>query len=154
MGKIDLERSVGFLMSDVARLLRNAFDRRARAMGLTRTQWWVVAHLYRNDGQTQFLGQFDLGLTEELDMEKAPLGRLLDRLEASGWVERRPDPHDRRAKRVFKTDKIEPYITAMRQSAVEMYEVALAGLPSNKRDELIDTLLLMKTNLLTNGDSQ
>ncbi|MFQ5534948.1 MAG: MarR family winged helix-turn-helix transcriptional regulator [Sphingomonadales bacterium] len=148
MGKIDLERSVGFLMSDVARLLRNAFDRRARAMGLTRTQWWVVAHLYRNDGQTQ------TELAEELDMEKAPLGRLLDRLEASGWVERRPDPHDRRAKRVFKTDKIEPYITAMRQSAVEMYEVALAGLPSNKRDELIDTLLLMKTNLLTNGDSQ
>ena len=72
----NLERNFGFLVNDVARLLRTTFDRRVRALDLTRSQWWVLNHLFRQDGVTQS------DLAEILDIEKATLGRLLDRMEA------------------------------------------------------------------------
>lgn len=81
----DLGRSLGLLVHDVARLMRRAFDRRVKHLGLTRSQWFVLAHLYRSDGQTQ------RHLADELDMERAPLSKLLDRLESGGWLERRAD---------------------------------------------------------------
>ena len=49
----DLSRNFGFILNDVARLMRTAFDRRVKALGLTRSQWWVLNHLFRNDGVTQ-----------------------------------------------------------------------------------------------------
>ncbi|HPE31662.1 MAG TPA: MarR family transcriptional regulator, partial [Parvularculaceae bacterium] len=81
-----IEHNPGYLINDVARLLRREFDRRVKHIGLTRAQWFVLAHLYRNDGRTQ------RALADELDMEPAPLGRLIDRLEESGWVRRAPAP--------------------------------------------------------------
>ena len=80
MFREDLSRNFGFLVNDVARLLRTAYDRRVRALGLTRSQWWVVTHLFRASGVTQS------ELAEMLEIEKPTLGRLLDRLEAKGWV--------------------------------------------------------------------
>ena len=67
----NLERNFGFLVNDVARLLRTTFDRRVRALDLTRSQWWVLNHLFRQDGVTQS------DLAEILDIEKATLGRFL-----------------------------------------------------------------------------
>ena len=139
----DLDRDLGFLLNDVARLMRRAFDRRVRPLGLTRAQWFVIAHLYRTDGQTQ------TNLAEELDMERAPLGKLLDRLEDGGWIERRPDPHDRRANRVFKTNKIDPMIEEMRIEAEGLYDVALKGLDDEARRRFIEHLTKVKGNLLS-----
>ena len=94
MDRENVERNFGFLMHDIARLLRMNYDRRVRRFGLTRSQWWVITNLYRNDGLTQS------ELADTLDIERASLGRLLDRLEANGWVRREPCRSDRRAKRV------------------------------------------------------
>ena len=136
------ERWLGFLIQDVARLMRLVFDRQVRDVGLTRAQWFVLAHLIRNDGQRQT----DLAI--ETDMEKAPLGKLIDRLEEGGWVERRPDPSDMRAKRIYKTGKIDPLIPLIKNTATKVYEIALAGLSVDAQEHLVFDLLTIKKNLM------
>ena len=146
----NLERNFGFILHDVARLLRTTYDRRIRELGLTRSQWWVLTHLYRKDGITQS------ELAEILELEKPSLGRLLDRLEAKGWVRRAADPRDRRAKRVFLTDQVEEPMQMMREIAAEVREDALSGLSPDDRDRFVDTLLTVKSNLMVqvNGTSK
>jgi len=110
----DLSRNFGFLLNDVARLMRTAYDRRIRKLGLTRAQWWVLTHLYRSNGVTQ------TELAETLEIEKPTLGRLLDRLEAKGWVRRDHDARDRRVWRVHLTSEVEPALRTMRAIAAEL----------------------------------
>jgi DNA-binding MarR family transcriptional regulator len=136
------ERNLGFLVHDVARLMRVAYDRRARALGLTRSQWWVLNNLYFNEAITQS------ALADVLDIEKPTLGRLLDRLEAKGWVERRADASDRRAKRIYLTGEVQDVMRALRAIAAGLRGDALAGLDEPERRRLLDTLLVIKANLL------
>lgn len=141
MFREDLSRNFGFILHDVARLLRTTFDRRVKALGFTRSQWWVLTHLFRNDGIMQS------ELADILEVEKPTLGRLLDRLEAKGWVRREADAADRRVKRVFLTEEIEPALRAMRAAAAEMRRDALAGLSADEQARFVDTLLAVKANL-------
>ena len=141
MFREDLSRNFGFILHDVARLLRTTFDRRVRELGLTRSQWWVLNHLFRNDGVTQS------ELAEILEVEKPTLGRLLDRLEQKGWVRREADANDRRAKRVFLTKEVEPAIKTMRSAAAEMRRDAVAGLSAEQQERFVDSLLTIKANL-------
>jgi MarR family transcriptional regulator for hemolysin len=136
------ERNFGFLVHDVARLMRVAYDRRARALGLTRSQWWVLNHLYFNEGITQS------ELADVLDVEKPTLGRLLDRLEAKGWVERRADPNDRRAKRVCLTGEVQELMRALRTIARDLRLDAMDGVDEAERQRFVDTLLVIKANLV------
>jgi len=138
----ELDRSLGFLLHDVSRLLRKRFDRRARALGLTRAQWSVIAHLRRNEGLTQS------ALADILEVEKITLCRLVDRLEASGWVERRPHPEDRRANALYLTSKAYPVLDRMREISRDIRSEAMAGLQPEERDYLLDTLQRLKHNLL------
>ncbi len=139
----ELKRSFGFLMHDVSRLMRKSFDRRASAIGLTRSQWRVLAHLSRNEGVKQ------AGLAEILEIKPITLARLLDRLGANGWVERRPDPNDKRARRLFLTDKARPILIELREVALSVREEALFGLDAVEQDRLIDQLRAVKENLLS-----
>lgn len=141
MQREDLSRNFGFILHDVARLLRATYDRRMKALGLTRSQWWVLTHLYRNDGVTQ------TELADMLEIEKPTLGRLLDRLESNGWIRREEHTDDRRAKRVFLTDEVEPAMKAMREAAAELRRDALAGLSREQQTKFVDTLLAVKANL-------
>jgi DNA-binding MarR family transcriptional regulator len=141
MFREDLSRNFGFILNDVARLLRTAFDRRVKALGLTRSQWWVLNHLFRNDGVTQS------ELADILEVEKATLGRLLDRLEAKGWVRRESHAGDRRAKRVFLTEEIEPALKTMRAAAADLRRDALVGLSVEDQTRFVDALLAVKANL-------
>jgi DNA-binding MarR family transcriptional regulator len=141
MADSSLERSLGFLIHDVSRLLRKRFDRRAQRLGLTRAQWAVIAHLHRCEGVNQTT------LADVMDVQKITLARLVDRLEQDGWVQRRPDPEDRRANRLYLTGKVAPMWERMRRLAGEIFEEALAGLAPPERDELIDRLLAVKRNL-------
>jgi DNA-binding MarR family transcriptional regulator len=141
MFREDLSRNFGFLLNDVARLMRTVYDRRVRSLGLTRSQWWVLNHLYRNDGVTQ------TELADLLEIEKPTLGRLLDRLEAKGWVRRTDDASDRRAWRVYLTDEVEPAMRELRAVAAELRRDALAGLTASERERFVDTLLAIKSNL-------
>jgi len=142
MFREDLSRNYGFLINDVARLMRTTYDRRVRELGLTRSQWWVLTLLFRNDGVTQS------ELAELLEIEKPTLGRLLDRLEAKGWVRREHDSRDRRAWRVHLTDAVEPAMRKLRKVASELRSDALAGLSAQERERFIDTLLAVKANLV------
>ena len=141
MFREDLSRNFGFLVNDVARLLRTAYDRRIKKLGLTRAQWWVLTHLFRGDGVSQ------TELAEMLEIEKPTLGRLLDRLEAKGWVRREHDARDRRVWRVHLTEEVEPALRTMRVIAGELRRDALAGMKAAEREGFVDALLAIKANL-------
>ena len=142
MFREDLSRNFGFLVNDVARLLRTAYDRRIKKLGLTRAQWWVLTHLFRGDGVSQ------TELAEMLEIEKPTLGRLLDRLEAKGWVRREHDARDRRVWRVHLTEEVEPALRTMRVIAGDLRRDALAGMKAAEREGFVDALLAIKANLL------
>ena len=141
----DLTQDLGFLSNDIARLLRRGFDRRAQKLGITRAQWFVLAHLHRSNGQKQS------ALAHELDMELAPLGKLLNRLEAGGWIRREEDRDDRRATRVFKTDRIDSDMEKLRAEAAALYAEAFAGFDDRERADTIGLLCRLRSNLL-NGE--
>ena len=92
---------IGVVISDVARLLRTEFDRRVRRLGITRAQWLVLTRLHRRPGASHS------ELAEMMEVEKATAGRMIDRLVANGWVERRTQRDDRRVKRVYLTPEAE-----------------------------------------------
>jgi len=141
MERSDLHRNVGFVVHDVARLMRTAFDRRGRELGLTRSQWWVLTALYAKEGVTQS------ELADFMELEKATLGRLLDRLEEKDWVERRPDPIDRRIKRVYLTDTVQGLMRQLRSIAAEIRSDAVSGLSRDEQEVLFDLLARVKGNL-------
>ena len=132
---------LGFLMHDVSRLRRGVFDDFMKPVGLTRSQWWILAHLARHDGMIQS------DLANVLDIGKAALGGLIDRLEASRFIERRPDESDRRVKRIYLTTKGSQMITEMKVRSHDMSERILAGLDEAARHKLVDMLSLVKRNL-------
>lgn len=139
----ELRRSFGFLMHDVSRLLRASFDRHAKTIGLTRAQWRVLAHLSRNEGIKQ------AGLADILEIKPITLARLLDRLSAHGWVERRSDPKDKRARRLFLTEKAHPMLVELRSVALLVREEALSGLDDKEQERLIGQLRKVKDNLIS-----
>jgi DNA-binding MarR family transcriptional regulator len=138
------EKSMGFLLHDVARLLRKRFEQHARAkqLGLTRSQAAVLGRLSRQEGINQ------VTLAQQLELEPITLVRLLDRLQAAGLVERRPDPQDRRARALYLTEAAKPLLDRVGILARDVYDEALAGLSVPERDQLVTTLELMKGNLL------
>jgi len=138
----DLSRNFGFLLTDVARLMRTIYDRRVKSLGLTRSQWWVLNHLFRGDGVTQ------TELADTLEIEKPTLGRLLDRLQAKGWVRREADARDGRVWRVYLTAEVEPAMRTLRTVAAELRRDALAGLSAAERERFVDTLLAIRSNLV------
>ena len=132
---------LGFLISDVSRLMRKRFDERARSLGATRAQWKTLVTLARNQGMNQG------GLAELLEVEPITLCRMIDRLEESGLVERRRDPADRRAWQIFLTSAAEPVIERLRTYADELFEAALIGLDQADRGQLTTSLERIRDNL-------
>lgn len=132
---------VGFLMHDISRLRRSAFDNIMKQIGVTRAQWWVIAHLSRHDGMMQ------VQLAELLDIGKASLGNLVERLEKGGWVVRRSDPGDARLRRVYLTRKARQLIDHIHDIEFNFNEESLAGLDRDQRDNLLSALQLIKDNL-------
>lgn len=137
----NLERSIGLLIHDVSRLLRRRFELRLKSDGLTRGQWSVLVHLSRCEGINQ------ISLAEILEIEPISLVRMLDRLEAAGWVERRMDPADRRARLLYLRPEASEALEPVWTIGAEVREEALSGVSPAERDQLIEVLLLMKENL-------
>ena len=140
---IDWELRLGFLIHDVSRLRRSAFDRCLKPLNVTRSQWWVLAYLSREDGMTQSQ------LAEELDLGKVAVGGLIDRLEKSGLLRREADASDRRVNRVFLEPKSKQLIAKMRKVSHRMNTQILDGLPDDRLESTAVTLDSMKRNLLT-----
>ena len=144
----DPERSLGFLIHDVARLLRRNFNRGVQALGLTQTQWRAIAQLSRNEGINQ------VTLADILEVQPISLARLLDRMQASGLIERRPDPRDRRAVQLYLTAEAEPILAALRAQAAETHRQALGEMAEEGHDQLIEALRTLKRNLLAEEAAQ
>jgi DNA-binding MarR family transcriptional regulator len=142
MEEENLDRNFGFLTLDVARLMQIDFDRRVSSLGITRAQWRVLLWVYRTPGVTQS------ELADTLEVQKASLGRMLDRLTDKDWIERRADKSDRRIRRVHLSKEVGPLIITMRTIARELRAAAMDGIPEKEREKFVDTLLHMKSNLV------
>ena len=137
----NFENNIGFLLHDVTRLMKRLFDKRMSTLDLTRSQWWVLNFLYFNEG----INQSDFAVL--LDIEKAPLSRLLYRMEKKGWIERRSDKNDKRIKNLFLSKKIKPLIVDMRDMANFTRQQALSGLSEKEQITLRENLKKIKQTL-------
>ena len=137
-----LENNIGFLVHDVARLMRTTFDANMKPLGITRSQWWLLVYLYRDNGLTQ------TELAEVLDISKVTLGGIIDRLERKGWVERRPDIDDRRANRVFLAEGAEEITAELVKSGRSLMKEIAKGMSEEDQILLANLLSNLKTNLL------
>ena len=135
------DKGIGFLVTDTARLLRKLVDRRLQPFGLTRAQWAVLAALANRDGLSQS------ELADELEIEKSTTGRLIDHVQARGWVERRPIPNDRRLWGVYLTDDARPLIDNVKQIVIETRAEMFEGLSAEEQLQITETLRSVKANL-------
>ena len=142
LSRPNLERSLGFLMADISRLVRKEFDRRVRDLGLTRAQWLFLYYLARQPGCTQS------ELAELLQMEKITISRQADRLEQRGWIQRSDHADDARAYHLELTARAERIITRLDERAARLRKDYLHGIPAPRRSALLADLSLIKTNLL------
>ncbi|MDQ0318341.1 DNA-binding MarR family transcriptional regulator [Pararhizobium capsulatum DSM 1112] len=134
--------TLGFLLHDVARLLRKRFEQRARDIGLTRSQWQTLAYLSRNEGIHQS------GLAELLEIEPITLMRVLEKLTERGFIARKRHETDRRICLLYTTEEARALLSDMRAIGDATRSEALDGISDDDRDRLVIILDLMKSNLL------
>lgn len=139
---LDWELRLGFLVHDVSRLRRRVVDRALKPLGVTRSQWWVLAFLSRSDGMSQ------VALADELDLGKVALGQLIDRLEKTGFVSRRADDGDRRVKRVYLTRRSHALIVRIRENVSATEKQILDEIDESDLKSTVRALRGMKDNLL------
>ncbi len=136
-----LNREFAFTLNDVARMLRTYADHKAAQFGITRAQWVVLVRLDRSEGLKQS------ELAEVLDLQPISLTRLLDKLCECGLIERRPDPVDRRAKRLFLMPAARPLLEKLGDLGEELMATALAGVARDSVDQMVAKLSIVKENL-------
>lgn len=141
MKKFTAEKSLGFLVYDVSRLLRRDFDRRVEHLGLTQVQWRAITFIHLHEGIRQ------VRLADYLEIRPITLTRLLDRLQEAGWIERKPDQNDRRALRLFTTDKALDLLENMCEHGLQTRKRALAGISAAELETLMTLLQTLKNNL-------
>jgi len=143
-----MQDNFGSLIAQVTRLLRRSFDEKVRDLGITRPQWHVLGILIRHPGIHQ------TAIAEILEVEPVSAGRMIDRMQDAGLIERRADPADRRAWRIHLTGKGRGLYEELRPLALETIDLALEGLDRRQRDELVSTLAHVRANLMQRGESE
>lgn len=133
--------SFAYLLHDVTLLFRKHFDRRAVKFGLTRAQWRATKMLHHREGLRQ------TELAELLEMEPIAVGRVIDRLQAAGFVERRPDPKDRRAWRLYTTEQAQGIIDDMELIARDLRRDASRGVDYDELQQALSVIRRIKENL-------
>ena len=134
-------KELAWELAETSRTLRRHFDRRASALGVTTAQWRALAWLGHQPGLKQ------VELAERLDVEPITAGRIVDRLEESGLVERLPDPVDRRVWRLMLTEKAKPIFERLTTLAEEMADQVLAGLSVSEIQDMRAKLALIRENV-------
>jgi DNA-binding MarR family transcriptional regulator len=130
--------SLGMEVYELFRLMRKAADTRMRELGYTQSQWRVLAYLKRNEGISQ------VGLADILDMQPIALGRVLDRMEGAGLIQRGPDPQDRRALKLFLLPAAEPMLEILRNVSEDVQRTATADLSEEEEETLVRLLRRMR----------
>ncbi len=141
MPQMPLEREIAFTLKDVSRMLGTYADQQGRVLGISRAQWTVLVRLERCEGLKQS------ELADVLDLQPISLTRLLDRLAENDLIERRPDPNDRRANRLYLTPAARPLLERLGDLSKGLLETILAGLDHKAREHLLHDLNVMKDNL-------
>lgn len=142
-----MDENIGTMLAQVSRLFRRRFDERARSIGVTRPQWQVLSLL------RQYAGSNQGSLADLLEVEPISLGRMIDRLQDAGLVERRADPTDRRAWRLFLTTKGDALVEQLLPCARETFDLALDGISDADQAMLMTLLARLRANLLPPGRS-
>src|SRR6201996_5425699 len=137
----NFDRDLQIQLHDVARMLRTRFDRWARNYGLTRAQGGILARLYRQPGLSQ------IEIAALCEVEPITVGRLVDRREARGLIERRPDPSDRRIKRLHLLPASEPILARIEDYRTDVNAYLLNGVSAEARETVVKILLHMKNKL-------
>jgi len=137
-----MQTNIAFLATDIGRLFRKRFDTSARAVGVTGPQWRVLAALSFHPGITQAV------LAGLLDVEAITVGRMIDRLQKSGLVERRPAPADRRAWLLFITPAAEKLLGDLQKVAEGLMAETLANFAPEEFDEMVKLLNRLRDNLV------
>ena len=143
---LDANLRFGFLIHDVSRLRRIVVDRALKPLGITRSQWWVLAFLSRRDGMTQ------TALAGDLDLTKVAIGGLIDRMETGGFVERRADERDARARRVFLTRAGQKLVATIRENVDAVETDILTAVTEAELDDAARALVKIKRRLLEMAD--
>jgi MarR family transcriptional regulator for hemolysin len=136
-----IKREIAFTIMDVARLLKTYADQQARQFGISRAQWAVLVRIDRTEGLKQS------ELAELLDLQPISLTRLLDRLADNGLIERRSDPNDRRANRLYLKPAAKPLLGRLSELGADMMETVLEGLDAKSVDRMLKELVMLKDNL-------
>jgi MarR family transcriptional regulator, transcriptional regulator for hemolysin len=134
-------REIAVSIVDVARMLRTYADQRARQFGISRAQWTVLMRLDRSEGLNQS------ELADLLDLQPISVTRLLDRLAESGLIERRPDPNDRRANRLYLTPAARPLLKQLTSLGEDVMQIVLQSVDESAQEQLLRNLDTMKNNL-------
>lgn len=133
--------SLGFLLADVSRLIRHAFQQRIEGSSLTQAQARALVYVSRHEGVHQ------IELADLLEIQPITLARLIDQLEQGGLVERRPDSEDRRAYQVFLTPDAAPHLAAIDEVAASIRAEALRGVDEQQAVIVFSALRRMRDNL-------
>jgi MarR family transcriptional regulator, transcriptional regulator for hemolysin len=136
-----IKREMAFTIMDVARLIKTYADQRARQFGISRAQWAVLIRIDRTEGLKQS------ELAEMLDLQPITLTRLLDRLADNGLIERRADPNDRRANRLYLMPAAKPLLGQLAELGADMMETVLEGLSTTSIERMLKELGAVKDNL-------
>ncbi|MEC9431708.1 MAG: MarR family transcriptional regulator [Pseudomonadota bacterium] len=147
-GEATLEETrIGFFAHDVSRMRRTLFDQRMKPLGITRSQWWALAQLSLGQEESDGEGLLQTELARRLDVGKVTVGGLIDRLESAGFVQRKPDRSDRRAKRIVITQSGREVLAEMRTIARGLNAEVLGGVAPDETRAALAVLDRMKRNL-------
>ena len=138
---MDRWRNFGFLLKEVSRRYVLRFEQRAQEMSLTLPTCKVLAYLERNEGISQSK------LADLTSIEPMAMVRILDHMEIEGLVERRPDPADRRARRLYLTPKSKPALDEIWRLAALTRSEAFAGISQAERNVFLDVLERLEGSL-------
>ncbi len=141
MPQMPINREIAFTVMDVARMLKTYADQRARQFGISRAQWAVLIRIDRSEGLKQS------ELAEILDLQPISLTRLLDRLAENGLIERRADPNDRRANRLYLLPAARPMLDRLAELGTDMMATVLEGLEPRSIERMLHDLCMVKDNL-------
>lgn len=143
---LDLKKQIVSQLVETSRLLRNFIDHRAKARGTTRAQWIVLFRLREQEGLSQ------VDLADVLELQPISLVRLLDRLVEHGLVERRADPRDRRANRLFLTASGRQLANDLDSLRNTIATDVLQGVPTAALETSLKTLRDVKDRIKALGD--
>ena len=137
---------VFYSIHELSRIISTYSDKAMAEAGITHVQWWALMHIYENEGLTQS------DLAKLMQMGRASLGKLLERMEAKAWIERHSDVNDNRVRRVFVGSKAAPIYAVMTKLGRAIFQKFLAGTEPSEVHQLVSTLRKIRNHALDGSD--